>query len=186
MINKNNIKNKSQELNEIIVGAKTIREKWQKGKKHFIKETLEEIVKETSLDCYVGINDEMINRETVYLTFGNKPSGIEYNSINAYNILEKKKGILTKYGGSLNFSLINNGQILIWRSCPYIEDVINSSPIKVVEAFKIDELDNNKIVLAVEEFLDEMIRWEKNEEERLPQIGFRVEQHTKEEVETLQ
>ncbi|HVA98849.1 MAG TPA: hypothetical protein VNG53_08140 [Bacteroidia bacterium] len=175
-MNTENIKVKINDYINAVDQVKKARQQWQSKTKSLIKDTLETVKNLSNLGWFVDINDQKINHETVCLAFNDQPSDISYNPNSVYNKLNGKKENLINYGGSLNLSFLNNGRILAWVSYPYIPGIIEKSDIKVLHSFDIDKIDEQTIVQQIELFLDEMIKWKKNEKGEWQKVGFKFGQ----------
>lgn len=101
-LNIENLKTKITQYKKVTDAVNQAQSQWQKSTKKLILNTLDEVVSQTDLPWYTGINDEMFNNESVYLAFHDQPSGIQYNSKSVSNAEHKNSGPLYKQGGSLD------------------------------------------------------------------------------------
>ena len=78
--------------------------------------------------------------------------------------------VLVKKGGYISYSQTANGKISVFIHFPYIEDIYgNPDHILEIGLHSPEEISKELIFIHVEQFLEEIIKWEK-EEKKL--IGF--------------
>jgi len=172
-MNLEKIQSKIQELQQaeqLIIATQKL---WQKKTQKIIYNTLNEITEQVKYKWYIGINDEKINNETVYLVMEDVPSGIRYNSKSALNKEEGFSGPLIKIGGSINFSLLHNGCIISWMSFPFIEDLIPPSDMEVISTYTQDQITVENIQEDVLYFLDKISKWHALIKQETNTIGFK-------------
>jgi len=150
-----NIKAKVAKYSEILENTETYRKKWHSDVKKLINSTLEKIIKQTKLNAYVELKDEIENLEVIGLSLGTEISGIAEKLPG-----NKIKRPFIKSNGSLIFQELFNGKIMIMIMYPYIEGYGQPKPPKTLEILRPHELKGPFIVRYVEEFLQEIIEWE--------------------------
>ena len=81
--------------------------------------------------------------------------------------------VLIKKGGYLSYTQMANGKLNIFIHYPYIQDIYGD-PERVLEINMYDPKDIQKTLILehIEKFLEEILKWEK-EEKKL--IGFHME-----------
>ena len=158
----------SEELKSIYADIESNRANWDQHLKPLILKTFKFVQKKIELNLKIREINELKNLEAIRLTFGYLNSGL---------FVEKKKHkqeippmVLVKKGGYLSYSQIANGKISVFIHYPYIEDIYGE-PDKILEVgiFAPLDLTRDMILSHIEQFLDEIVKWEK-EEKKL--IGF--------------
>jgi hypothetical protein len=158
----------SEELKAIYSVIESNRVNWDQHLKPLILKTFKYIKKKIDLNLKIQEIKEIKNLEAIRLTFGYLNSGL---------FVEQKKHkqeippmVLIKKGGYLSYSQIANGKISVFVHYPYIEDIYGE-PDRILEVgiFSPEEINQDMILGHVEQFLDEIVKWEK-EEKKL--IGF--------------
>lgn len=125
---------------------------WAKSLRDLIHSHLSYYCDQVEEDWHVNTNQSKENHESVYIAFGNVPSGIFDRDQNSHLML---------VGGALHFSQIYNGKIFVWIEYPYIEDLLYpKSPYKDLGIVEPKGLDEDAIEKYVEEFIEEIIRSE--------------------------
>lgn len=147
---------------------------WQEKTKPLIQSVLEEL--KTSLDLHadVEVNDAIINHETVYFSFGKKPSGLSYNQENFFNEEAGLNGLLMKDGGALFYTIGYRGEVLIWMSFPFVPGIIeqedNYHEIHVMDQ---KDISQQSIHDDVKYFIEQITLWNKGEVGK-EKIGFKI------------
>ncbi|MBR9999577.1 MAG: hypothetical protein KFF73_11430 [Cyclobacteriaceae bacterium] len=158
----------SEDLKSIYAEIEDYRQAWDQYLKALIKKTFRIIQKNIDLNLKIIEISEIRNLETIRLTFGYLNSGL---------FVEKKKHnqslppmVLVKKGGYLSYSQTANGKISVFIHYPYIEDIYGA-PDNILEIGLLSpgDITKNLIFIHAEQFLDEIVKWEK-EEKKL--IGF--------------
>jgi hypothetical protein len=117
---------------------------------------LNKIKKAFDLKWTIYEANDILNYEGIIFSLGTKPSGLTQMTVKG-----RKK--LLKNGGNLIFSQTYNGQILIIIKYPSVEDfIVSSEPIKQIIKVNPNEISEDFIVRQVDNFLTEMINWEKS------------------------
>jgi hypothetical protein len=147
---------------------------WQDKTKPFIVQTLENIKQTYQLQVAIQLNDAITNHETIYFSFGNKPSGLSYNQQNIFNIAEGLNGQLMLKGAALYYSLGYRGEVLIWMSYPSVEGIIEQeddfNPIRTMTQA---EITIESIQQDVIHFFKQVISWNQGEVVK-EKIGFKI------------
>lgn len=158
----------SEELKSIYGEIESNRANWDQYLRPLILKTFKSIQKKIDLNLKIREINEIKNLEAIRLTFGYLNSGL---------FVEQKKHkqeippmVLIKKGGYISYSQIANGKISVFIHYPYIEDIYGE-PDKILELgiFAPMEITRDLILGQIEQFLDEIVKWEK-EEKKL--IGF--------------
>jgi len=158
----------SDELKSIYKEIEKNRSFWEKELKPLILKTFKSIQKKIDLNLKIREISEIKNLEAIRLTFGFMNSGLFVEKKN--NKQELPPMVLIKKGGYLSYSQIANAKISVFIHYPYIEDIYGESDhILEIGIFSPTEITKDKILGHIEQFLDEMVKWEK-EEKKL--IGF--------------
>jgi len=150
-----NIKSKVAKYNEILENTRTYRKQWHSDVKKLINSTLGKIIKQSNLNAYVEVKDEIENLEVIGMSLGTEISGIAEKLPG-----NKIKRPFIKSNGSLIFQELFNGKIMIMIMYPYIEGYGQPKPPKTLEILRPHELKVLFIIRYVEEFLQEIIEWE--------------------------
>jgi hypothetical protein len=163
------------QLNDILKDIEQSRVVWNEKTKKFILDELRVAISDISLDWVIDVNDSIRNHETVTLRFHNVPSGLSYNEQNIFNEQEGKSGNLTKYGGTLNFSHVYLGDVMVWMTYPYIPEILeNTENFVDVMRLKQDRVEARVIREAVTKFLSEIISWHLGKVGQEQRIGFKT------------
>jgi hypothetical protein len=164
----------TEELKSIYAEIESNRKNWDQQLKPLILKTFKYIQKKIDLNLKIREINEVRNLEAVRLTFGYLNSGL---------FVEKKKHkqeippmVLIKKGGYLSYSQIANGKISVFIHYPYIEDIYGE-PDRILEIGILSplEITRNMILGHIEQFLDEIVKWEKEEKKM---IGFHTRRNT--------
>ena len=149
------------ELNDERKKISERRSLWKESLRNLIISQLEYYCDQVDEDWHVSTNQSKKNYESVYIAFGNVPSGIFDREQNNHLMLS---------GGALHFSQIYNGKLYVWIEYPYIKDLsYHKPPYKDLGMVEPNDLDEETIEKYVEEFIEEIIKSEARER-RL--IGF--------------
>lgn len=133
----------------------TNRQLWRDSIKSRLRETLHQIVATYPIDWVVDENNAMENGEAFSLKFHTRPSGM-HDKIQMKNI--------SRVGGSLNFLQLFNGELQVYVRHPQIEGIYKKDPeIKHLDFVIPDELTVEKIKSFVEDFMQEIIKFEQIE-----------------------
>lgn len=163
------LKSKASLLAAEFMTTESRRALWRDRTKEYIFSTLSNIVKETSLPCFVQKNEFYTNHEGVNLQFGSRPSGISRTSRTSTGTTMEN---LVLSSGYITFSQSYNGKVFVIIVYPYVEGIVGKSEPLVVGQYEHVDINEPFIYSHVCRFLDEMIMWENNTK---PMIGF---QHT--------
>ncbi|MEO2071855.1 MAG: hypothetical protein ABGW99_11030 [Zunongwangia sp.] len=117
------LKKSVQKYENSLEKIKINRECWQTTTKPLLIKTLG-IIKDTySLDCSIQVLDQIKNLEGVNLTFDESSSGIISNEGNSSKLY-------IKFPGTIVFSLIVNGNVIVNIVYPFIEDLVSEKSYK--------------------------------------------------------
>jgi len=150
-----NIKSKVDKYNSILGNTTAYRKRWVEDIHDLITGTLESIIKETKLNAFVEVKDDIENLEIITLSLGSEVSGIAEKFPG-----NKTKRPFIKNNGALIFQQLFNGKIMTMIMYPYIEGYGQPKPPRTVEIVRPEELTEGFIIRYVEEFLKEIIEWE--------------------------
>lgn len=165
------------QLNGILHDIEQARLVWHEKIKKLIIHELHKAKDNTDLEWIIDINDSIRNHETVILRFPNKPSGLSYNEQNSFNEQEGKSGNIIKYGGTLNFSYVYLGDVMIWMTYPYIPEILENTENYVdVMRLKQDKVEADVIQESIKKFLLEIISWHLGKIGQEQRIGFKTSQ----------
>ncbi len=158
----------SEELKSIYAEIEANRASWDQYLKPLILKTFKSVQKKIDLNLKIREISEIKNLEAIRLTFGYLNSGLFVEKKNHKQ--EIPPMVLIKKGGYLSYSQIANGKISVFVHYPYIEDIYGL-PDNILEVgiFAPMEITKALILTHIEQFLDEIMKWEK-EEKKL--IGF--------------
>jgi hypothetical protein len=149
------------------------RDLWERKVKKLIVKTFKEIKKSVDSSLKVRINEDIINLESVVLTFGVLNSGLFIEGKGSAGELPPM--VLIKRGGYLAYSQMANARISVFVQMPFIEGIYgDAEDVREIGVFEPGEITRRKIIEHVEFFLDEIIKWER-EEKKL--IGFHIKRH---------
>jgi hypothetical protein len=158
-----NLKEKAAAFAQTQQDIEASRKLWSDTTKPLLKATLETIAKETAIGLHVQVLDWSRNSEAVSLTFGIRPSGIvEKTNTGAKSFM--------KHGGRINFSQAYNGEVFVLIAYPYVDERVTQAELKTVGRYNPRSITEPFIYEMVEQFLNEMITWEKASSST--QIGF--------------
>lgn len=137
---------KYQESQEQILKSRDI---WKSHTKQLIKDELNKYVEKYPLDWAVEENNSLENGEVIGISFKNRPSGLNDKIQMKY---------VTKFGASLSFIMLFNGEIQIIYKYPQIEGIYKKQPeFKSLDICRQDEITPVKIASLMETFLIETI-----------------------------
>lgn len=125
------------------------REIWKTKTKQLIKDELNKYVEKYALDWAVEENNSLENGEVIGISFKNRPSGLNDKIQMKY---------ITKFGASLSFAMLFNGEIQIIYKYPQIEGIYKKDPEFIsLDICKQEEITPKKIEHFIEAFLTETI-----------------------------
>lgn len=125
------------------------REIWKTHTKELIKNELVKYIEKYQLDWAIEENNSLENGEVIGISFKNRPSGLNDKIQMKY---------ITKFGASLSFVMLFNGEIQIVYKYPQIEGVFKKEPeFKSLDICRQDEITALKIESFMETFLTETI-----------------------------
>lgn len=155
------ITHKANELQDLLALTESRRDEWNTSTKSLIKDTLDFVKSQTKLNWFVQNAPTIKNLENVNIQFHSKPSGIVSRDLLGERIIH-----YTKEGGKLYFAQSANGEIFTAISYPYIahEDdyLIERKIFDVIAKLEPHSVSKEFVVSQVENFLDEMLKWEAN------------------------
>lgn len=147
---------------------------WQQTTKPLILKELEKIKTELGLDIYISINDSTINHESIYISFGHKPSGLSYKKDDFFNLQEGRSGFILKNGANLFYSIGYRGEVTVWMQYPSIDNVIwKENDYNEIRKVKQSDINETTVRKDVEHFLDQVIKWNSGEV-GTEKIGFKI------------
>jgi len=163
----------ANELQGIYESIETSRRLWYEHTRILIVKELKMISESVKLDWMVDVNDCIQNHETITLAFRNTPCGLAYNDNNLFNQQEGRSGNILKYGGTLNFSFVYLGDVMIWMTYPYIREILeNTDNFVDFDRLKQDKVTPESIQEAVKKFLQHTIAWHVGKVGQEQRIGF--------------
>lgn len=149
------------------------RDLWNQKIKSLIIKTFKEVRKQVGPGLKTRVNEEIKNLESVVLTFGVLNSGLFIDGKSSGADLPPM--VMIKQGGNLAYSQMANAKISVFVQMPFIEGIYGDpEDIREVGVFEPEEITRQRIIGHVEFFLDEIIKWER-EEKKL--IGFHIKKH---------
>jgi hypothetical protein len=167
------IKELAVELQGIYESIEDSRKRWYDHTRELIVTELNVVRESVILDWIVDINDCIQNHETITLAFRNAPCGLTYNDNNQFNQQEGRSGNLIKYGGTLNFSFVYLGEVMIWMTYPYIREILeNTDNFVDFDRLKQDKITPEFIQDVVKKFLQHIIAWHAGKVGQEQRIGF--------------
>lgn len=158
---------KSNRYKDILNNTIEYRKEWSKSMKPLIMETLEEIVKQTSLKAKVDVQDNIENLEAIVFNLGRTASGIRENLENT-----DIKRVMVKNNGALVYQQLFNGKVMIMIAPPYIEGYGEPKPPRPLEILRPEELTNQFIIRHVETFLNDITEWEDYDDDEKQKNAF--------------
>lgn len=150
--------------------AQTTSEKrriWEAQKKEQVFSVLERIKRDTSFDDVNIIKADLYsNYGGVFFQLKNQPSGISATLDNGgfQNFV--------KNGAALAFSQSFNGDILVVITYPQIEKITSGNNSKLLGRISPIEITEQFISEKVDQFLDEIIKWEQGDQKEPAALGF--------------
>ena len=161
------IKESVAKYNAILSTTKNYRKDWCDTIQDMISDKLNLIIKETGLNGFVELKDDIENLEVVTLSLGTEVSGIAEKLPG-----NKSKRPFIKTNGALIFQQLFNGKVMIMIMFPYIEGYGQPKPPKNVEIVRPEELKPETIMDYVGTFLQEVIEWEDFDDDLPEAMGF--------------
>lgn len=149
-----NIQGKVSKYNAILDNTSNYRNEWKNLKK-VITENLDEIIKETKLNAFVDVKDDIENLEVITLSLGTEVSGIAEKLPGS-----KVKRPFIKSNGSLIFQQLFNGKVMMMVMYPFIEGYGQPKPPMTLEILRPEEFKPVNVLRYTETFLKEVIEWE--------------------------
>lgn len=163
----------AEELQGIYESIEASRKLWYDHTRELIVHELRTISESVKLDWIVDVNDCIQNHETITLAFRNAPCGLAYNDDNLFNQQEGRSGNLIKYGGTLNFSFVYLGDVMIWMTYPYIREVLeNTDNFIDFDRLRQEKITPEIIQDMVKKFLQHVIAWHAGKVGQEQRIGF--------------
>lgn len=159
------IRDKAGQYKELLDKIENRRSMWKSHTKELIKDTLTEIKKSFNFDWDIQTNDFQKNHEAVLLHFRLSHSGIVEESHNGFRAFIKR-------GAYIAYSQTVDGRIAAWISYPYIEELQEPPPKEIIEILEPEEIEENKMVVHFQLFLDKIIQLEEPEKEQFQKVGF--------------
>lgn len=152
------LKEKVLDYENSLKKIKDNRKYWQERTKPLLINTLGKIKDTYPLDWSVQVLDERKNLEAVNITFNNSSSGIMIEENNYSKIYNKLPGTIV-------FSQIVNGNVIVNIVYPYIEDLVSDKPYKLLEIISPELITEKYIFEKVSHFLKEITNWENSNKE---------------------
>lgn len=166
----------NRQMNELKIIYGEIDEKrnlWDKKIKGLVVKTFKEIKKSVDSNLKVRANEDIKNLESIILTFGVLNSGLFIEDKGSDSQLPSV--VMIKRGGYLAYSQMANAKISVFVQMPFIEGIYgNPEDVREIGVYDPAELSRRRIIDHVEYFLDQIIKWER-EEKKL--IGFHMKKH---------
>lgn len=154
------IKRRAERYTEVLQQVVDFRNKWHDGLKEFIVTTTENVLKETSINAKVEVEQRFENLESITISLGKSISGI------AENIDVNTKRSIIKDKGSLIYSQIFNGKIQAWMTYPMIEGLMQPKPHKLIGIYGPPEFNESLVLANFDEFFKELIEWENYDDDQ--------------------
>lgn len=164
-----NIQSKVADLHQTLQLTDIFRHQWANDLKSRLMTRLK-FVRDNVLPhhWYVVEQSDETNRESVFLSMPNMPSGI-FDKVNNSHY--------TRYGGYLQFAQTLNGQIAVLVWYPYVEKITTRKPTETINTLSPNQFNDPVIDEFVEAFIGKMVEWFQVDEEKLPviePIGFKM------------
>lgn len=163
------IKERAKKYTEILQQVIEYRNSWEKSLKKFITETASNILKETSIQAVVEVEERFENLESITISLGKSLSGI------SENVDDSTQRNIIKDKGSLVYSQLYNGKIQAWMTYPLIEGLMQAKPPKMIGIYGPLEFNENLMLANFDEFFKELIEWENYDDDQpnhANRIGF--------------
>ena len=148
------LRQRVERYQEILQNTTSYRDTWKRELKVYVKQTLEQIIRETGLQAWVIEKNEFENLEGLMLSLGQQDSGIYENLENGV------QRHFIKEMGSLVFQQLYNGKIIVMVNYPAIDTYGDPNPQKTLGIYRPEELDEATIIRNTEDFIAELITWE--------------------------
>ncbi len=148
-----NINLKVSKFNGVISGINSKRELWQSETKPLLVKVLNELKDDTKLDLIVQVLDARTNHESVNIQFKSKPSGISEK-------IGKSIKNYIKWGGSLTFNQVYNGEVHIMVTYPFVDEIISQNKNTLLVIIEPGKISEEYIHARVNNFLEQMLEWE--------------------------
>ena len=173
------LKERANKYKNILDQVMDFREVWGKKLKKYIVGSIEKVLKQTSVEAYVEVEEQFENLQTISMHLGKSVSGI------AETFESGAKRSIIKDLGSLNYSQIFNGKIQVWMTFPLIEGLMQPQPPKMIGIYTPPEFNEDLFLSNFDEFFKELINWENYDDDvpsqQLNKIGFGIAQTSKKE-----
>lgn len=164
-----NLQRKANQYREVLQNTENYRKDWQDELKEKIMTQLEGLMEALDLQATVESRSEMENLEAVVFSLGETQSGM-YQKVN-----DDVRRHLIKHNGSLIYQQLFNGKVIVLINYPFIEGYGKPAPPKTVAIYRPEELKEPFFIRHMEEFLNEITRWEDYDDDEPQQhqrIGF--------------
>jgi len=142
-----NIQGKVTKYNAILENTSNYRKEWKNLKKT-ITENLDKIIKETKLNAFVDVKDDIENLEVITLSLGTEVSGIAEKLPGS-----KVKRPFIKSNGALIFQQLFNGKVMMMVMYPFIEGYGQPKPPMTLEILRPEEFKPVNVLRYTETFL---------------------------------
>lgn len=162
------IKNLAGEYKKTQQKVSLRRENWLEKIESKLYNYLKEYSDKLDLDWHVDTNSFRNNHHAVYLSFPPKPSGISGKNINGDQVSAKH---YIKEPNYLCYSQTINGKIYVWIHFSFVKEIQAKPNHKKLGYIEPKEIKKDLIKRHVEEFLKEIIEYEKQEDKN--PIGFK-------------
>jgi len=146
------------------------RQLWEKETKEIIFESLTQITNDYPFHWHVQRLEHLSNYQTINICINNLNSGITEKEFDDKGKLVHAKSYI-KHGGYLAYCQSYNGKVNVLIVYPYIEEWVTQNEVNVIATLEPKEINKEKILKHLVQFLNEMSAWEGTE--RLP-IGYQI------------
>lgn len=154
------MKDLSDRLRESEKQISDLKTKWQQTTKQMILKELKKINTELGLDLNITLNDSIVNHESIYISFGKKPSGLSYKKNDFFNEQEQLSGHIIKNGANLFYTIGYRGEVTVWMQFPSIDGVLwKENDYNEVRKVNQDEINDKTKREDMKHFLDQVILW---------------------------
>lgn len=164
-----NLQRKAKQYREVLQNTENYRKEWQDELKDKITTQLTDLQKALELQATIDYRSEMENLEAVVFSLGETRSGM-YQKVN-----DDIRRHLIKHNGSLIYQQLFNGKVIVLINYPFIEGYGKPAPPKTIAIYRPEELKAPFFIRHMEEFLNEITRWEDYDDDEPQQhqrIGF--------------
>ena len=141
------------------------RSEWTKRLKPLIEKTLSGIVESHPIGWRIERSDAIENLESIFLAFPIAPSGIVRKTDSGFESS-------MRHGGSLGFFQTDDGTVIIQVGHPYLDGVETEPDKKPVADLEPSDIRENDITEYVKIFLQSLIQYAAQNENRITEIGF--------------